>query len=105
MDKDNLKVDDEYIKAHKKVKMLRGFYLHIFAFILISITMILCFLFIEVFNNTEFLRWLLATIIITWAVGLLIHGWSILGTRLIFNKDWEDKKIKKYLQDEDEVWE
>ena len=105
METEDLNVNDKYLKAHKKVKLLRGFYLHLFAFILISIGMILGFLFVDIFNNTEFLRWLIATVIITWAIGLLIHGWSILGTRLIFNKDWEDRKMKKYLKDEEEVWE
>ena len=40
-------------------------------------------------SNYRFFFW--------WGVGLVIHGISVLIAPIIFSKNWEERKIKKYM--------
>ena len=35
-----------------------------------------------------------------WGIGIVFHTYQIFGSRLLFlNKDWEDRKIQKYMNE------
>lgn len=36
---------------------------------------------------------------IIWGIGLVFHTWSVFGFIFLFEKDWEARKIRKYMND------
>ena len=35
-----------------------------------------------------------------WGIGIVVHTYQMFGSRLLFlNKDWEDRKIKEYMNE------
>ena len=97
----------KYVHAKERVKALKIFYLHLVLF-LIGIPLILSLiLLIDDSENRSFWIWLILTTIVTWCIGMAIHAWSVLGRNILFKKSWEDRKLKEYLEEEEEVtlWE
>lgn len=105
MDRD-LKKEQQYLKAVKKVKAIRGFYIHLAAFIIISIAMaIVTALYINPYNRELFI-WLVLSVFISWLVGIIIHSVCVFGSRIIFSKNWEERKLEEFIEEEnDKIWE
>lgn len=82
----------KYEKAHKKVQEIKGFYVHLMVYVLV-IPMI-------VFVNLEFVpgfHWFWYPMM-GLGLGLFFHWFGVLGVdKLGFGKDWEERKIKEYM--------
>jgi len=53
-----------------------------------------------------FLKWDVLATPFFWGIGLLVHGLSVFGRNLLFNSDWEEKKIKELMdKDKNQKWE
>ena len=50
--------------------------------------------------NKEFWRWQTFSTALFWGIGLVVNGLSVFGTDLFFGTDWEEKKIKKLMENE-----
>lgn len=93
--------EQKYIKAKKKVEKIKGFYIHLAVYIgvniFISCVIIFGFMndgytFIESITNFGFYStWLF------WGIGLFFHWIGVFGSNLFLGKDWEDRKIKEYM--------
>lgn len=83
-----------YEKAVERVKKIKGFYWHLFWYVLINlisfgVTLNLNFDgTIGSFTTNQGYVWLL------WGIGLAFHGFAVFGQGLLFGKEWEEKKIK-----------
>jgi hypothetical protein len=88
--------DLKYKRAKERVEELKGFYGHLIAFIIVN-----AFFAIVNFLTTPGLWWFLF-ITFFWGIGLTIHGLSVFMKRGIFSKEWEDRKIKEYMEKEKE---
>lgn len=82
------------LKARKKVDSIKGFYSHFTVYILINtliVTTIVWNTGIEVFSfaalSTPFF----------WGIGLVSHALGVFGEDLFFGKQWEDRKIRKLM--------
>ncbi|WP_251795844.1 MULTISPECIES: 2TM domain-containing protein [unclassified Arenibacter] len=40
------------------------------------------------------------TVWLFWGIGLLFHGLKVFSYNPFFNKDWEEKHIRKYMEEE-----
>ncbi len=89
-------MDENYERAKRRVQQLKGFYIHLTVFIIINI-----FLFIVNFLTTPGLWWFLF-VTLFWGIGLLFHGLSVFSRRGMFSKEWENGKIKEYMEKEKE---
>jgi hypothetical protein len=89
--------DERYYAAQKRVKSIKGFYIHLLVYVLVNI-----FLIIQIYlaNKNEFWQWKSFTVALFWGIGILSHGISVFGSNLLFDKNWEDRKIKE-LMDKD----
>ena len=89
--------DERYYAAQKRMKSIKGFYIHLLVYVLVNI-----FLIIQIYlaNKNEFWRWKSFTVALFWGIGILSHGISVFGSNLLFDKNWEDRKIKE-LMDKD----
>ena len=99
--------DERYEYAQKRVKRLKGFYTHLIIYVLVNILIV----FINISNLKpgevyfQFKNFFTAFF---WGIGLLAHGVSVFGHHLIFGKEWEERKIKEFMEkdkQEHEKWE
>ncbi|MBW1295941.1 2TM domain-containing protein [Aquimarina litoralis] len=97
----NSEEDKRYQQAKKRVDDERGFYTHLTIYIVINI--------IILFINTNFssqgfkswTQWHLYATPVFWGTGLLFHGLRVFKRNFIFGKDWEQKKIKELMDEDD----
>jgi hypothetical protein len=98
--------DVQYNLAYKRVKRIKGFYIHALVFVVINIAI--------VFSNFDrssggldaLLRWDTYSTALFWGIGLAAHGLSVFGRNIFFGSDWEEKKIQELMKkDQSEKWE
>jgi hypothetical protein len=113
MEKDNLnytnnnansdfKKEQAYIRAKKKVDAIVGFYWHLAVYIAVNIFLILV---IALNSNQGFASFGTYSTALFWGIGLFFHFMGVFGPNFIFGKDWENKKIEKYMKKEEKNWE
>lgn len=83
--------EEKYQKAKQRVEEIKGFYIHLFMFILINCGLLTINL---VFAPQHYwFYWPL----FGWGIGLVAHGLAVFGLGGFLGKDWEEKKIKKIM--------
>ncbi|RUT69171.1 hypothetical protein D0817_16810 [Flavobacterium cupreum] len=97
--------DESYNKAYRKVKKIKGFYSHLKIYVIVNAIIIISSLNSRGFIGNHFeLRgfrdWEIYSTAFYWGIALAIHAFTVFGPDLFFNKDWEEKKIKKYMDKE-----
>lgn len=107
-DTDNLQAL-AYARAKKRVKDIREFYHHLFFYLLFNVPLLLFakpiaqFLKATTYNNDEFAEWVELNMYITpffWGIGLIFHGIYTFIFKGSVLKKWEDRQMKKYLDQE-----
>ena len=88
----NLTEQQRYLKAQKRVKVIKGFYTHL---------AIYCFVItIIIFVNLKYepyFHWFWFSVF-GWGTGLFIHWSLVFGFKLVgFGKNWEENKIKEFM--------
>ncbi len=88
------KNNEKYKVAKRRVAALRGFYAHLFMYIIVNIVLIV----INFIFTPRFLWFLFP--LLGWGVGLLGH--AVFGSGLFgfFTKEWEERKIKEIIEQE-----
>lgn len=82
--------DERYLRAKKRVENLKGFYIHLTAYVLVNV-------FILIINLSTFEGdWWFIYPLGGWGIGLIIHGLTVFGSGT-FGADWEERKIKEYM--------
>ena len=101
---DNEQMNRKYIRAKKRVDQLKGYYGHLMSYIFVNL-MISGFAIINDINDGytllesvshegNYQLWL------WWGIGMAFHTYGVFGARLLFmNKNWEDKKIKEFMDE------
>jgi len=84
--------DDRYRRARSRVRRLRGFYVHLAVYLLVNAGLLVVNL---VVGRPYWFVWPL----FGWGIGLLAHGLSVGGTRLL-GPEWEERKIREELERE-----
>lgn len=84
--------DDRYKRAKERVEEIRGFYVHLFVYIIVNFGLFM--INIITAPGAFWFYWPL----IGWGIGLFIHGFSVFGTQSLFGRDWEEKKIKEIME-------
>ncbi len=81
-----------YEKAKKRVEEIRSFYSHLFVYVVVNAGLFL--LNIITSPRSLWFYWVL----IGWGIGLAIHALNLFGTEKILGRDWEEKKIKEFME-------
>ena len=84
------KDENSYSLAKKRVKKIKGFYIHLTVYLVYNILFII--------KNTTAAGWsgfkgTITTISLFWGVGLLFHWYGVFGKNFLFSKEWEETKI------------
>lgn len=103
-DKDSLK----YKKAEKRMKQLKGFYIHLVIYIVINTFISINRVIMHYYNNDD--SWTEAlwqtdtfSVWLFWGIGLAFHAAKTFNFNPFFSKDWEKRQIEKYMnEDKDE---
>lgn len=105
MKDDNYTEEQKYIRAKKKVKSIRGFYVHFAVYLLINAFLIVT----RIFSKGGFedlWDWQTYNTAIFWGIGILFHAFSVFGMEFLLGKDWESRKIKELMnKDKRDTWE
>ncbi len=87
-------IDDKlYKKAKERVEKLKGFYGN-----LLSYCIVIPFLVVLNVNTTSF-PWVIFPIL-GWGFGVAAHGMEAFGYNPLWGKGWEERRIKKYMEDD-----
>ena len=82
----------KYLNAKKRVKQVKGFYVHALVFALVNILIVA--LNFQKTGNFEFKNFW-GTFF--WGIGLTAHGLSVFLPNFILGKNWEEKKIRELM--------
>ena len=90
----NTQDEIKYQEALKRVKKIKGFYIHAIVYICVN-------LFIIVSNSIESSQGFADAdgymTALFWGFGLLAHGISVFAPSFILGRNWEEKKIQEYM--------
>lgn len=96
MEETNYREERLYLKAQKRVKEIKSFYIHLTVYLLI----IPLIIFINLRFSPSY-HWFWYSVL-GWGVGLFFHWFGVIGFEKIgFGKNWEDKKIKQFIDEEE----
>ena len=84
--------EKKYQNAKKKVRGLKGFYIHLVTYVLINALLFL--INIAVSPDVLWFYWPL----LGWGIGIVMHAFYVFGFRRWFGSDWEEKKIKEIME-------
>ena len=91
-----------YLRAEKKVEMLKGFYGHLASYIIVNIGIVLVSSNVFGKGGTDFSRWGIYAVPFFWGIGLASHAIYVffqLYVKNNFFKSWEERKIKQFLEE------
>ena len=88
------KGNDRYKAAKERVEEIKGFYVHLFIYIVVNIGLIL----LDVLTSP--LQLWFYWPLLGWGIGLIAHAFSVFGIRGMFGKEWEERKIKEIMEKE-----
>ena len=83
--------DPKYEEARKRVKVLRGFYVNLFFYVIVNIFLII----LNLLTSPD--RLLFYWVLIGWGIGIVFQALSVFGKNAMFGSNWEEKKIKEYM--------
>ena len=103
MEKD-LTQEQKYILAKKRVEKISKFYKHLATYVIVNSFLSAIFIvgdmndgdtFMEAFFNYHNYK-----ICFFWGIGIAFQALNTFGLSLFMNKDWEQKKIQKYMDEQ-----
>lgn len=94
--------EHSYMRAKKRVKEIKGFYVHLIVYIIINLFVsgVIIFGLMKSGNNFSetitnfgvYSTW------VFWGIGMFFHWLGVFGFRSLgFGKDWEERKIKEMM--------
>ena len=90
-------------RAKKRVDELKGFYIHATVYAVIN-TIILVNIFVRTdFKQENFWQFGHFFTPLFWGIGLLFHGLKVFDLNPFFGKAWEERQIKKYMEEDKET--
>lgn len=97
----NLQEDQSYKAAQKRVKDIKGFYIHLLVYVFVNIALIVADSNFTPFGDSglEISNFYTAFF---WGIGLAAHFASVFGPGLILGKKWEEKKIRELMEKDKE---
>jgi len=89
---EDLTAHPRYQQARRRARSLRGFYTHLMVYLLVNAGLLVTNL------VTSPGRWWFGWATIGWGIGLLAHGLSVFAFGGWLGPDWEERKIREYLE-------
>ncbi|MFV8325441.1 2TM domain-containing protein [Flavobacterium sp. ZS1P14] len=98
--------DERYTLAYKRVKRIKGFYVHLLVYFVVNAFIIISSFDRSLLDKELFWRWETFSTALFWGIGLIAHALSVFGRNIFFGPKWEEKKIQELMEKEkSEKWE
>jgi hypothetical protein len=95
---DTFEREQAYLRAEKRLKELKGFYWHLFWYLVVNAFLIASIAInsksFDIFNFGTF------STAFFWGIGLFFHWFGVIGKHLTFSKNWEDRKMREFMDKE-----
>ena len=87
--------ETKYQKAKERVAALRGFYIHLSVYVVVNLFLFL----LNIITSPDDLwfYWVL----LGWGIAVVAHAFSVFGAGRLFGADWEEKKIREIMAEEE----
>ena len=89
--------EERYLRAQKRVKEEKGFYNHLFWYVVVNIFIILSIVAGYGWDFNQIFTFNAYSTAVFWGIGLLFHAIGVFGKGIVFSKNWEERKIKEYM--------
>lgn len=89
----------KYENAIKRIKKIKGFYIHLLVYVVINIMIIV----VNIQNletGESYFQFKNFFTAFFWGIGIISHALSVFGPDLFLGNDWEEKKIKELMDKE-----
>lgn len=95
--------EDAYLRAKKKLEKIVGFYWHLAAYVVVNIFLITM---IIINSDPDESIWNFGTFATAffWGIGLVFHFLGVFGPNFLFGKNWEERKIKEFMDKDKQDW-
>ncbi|NKI27200.1 2TM domain-containing protein [Arenibacter sp. 6A1] len=96
-------------KAKKQVANIRGFYSHLWVYILINLGLLAIGWYLGAYKEgwlqgdehfERWIQWNIGLSLVGWGIGVLLHGMIVFGRKPQCIKQWEERQIQKYMDQE-----
>lgn len=88
--------EERYYQAKKRVEEIKGFYGHLISYVVVNIGLLV----LNLLTSPKHL-WFFWPMF-GWGIGLLFHALKVFNYSPFFNKEWEDRKIREFMEKENE---
>jgi hypothetical protein len=95
----NTQDEIKYQEALKRVKKIKGFYTHAIVYVFVNIMIV----FLNIKNlepGESYFQFKNFMTAFFWGIGLVAHGLSVFMPNFIFGQNWEERKIKEFMEKE-----
>jgi len=95
---------NKYNRALKKMKGIKGFYSHLVVYLMVNLFLMLAHmgLFTQDVIHINLSSKSYFTTPFFWGIGLIFHGLYVFQHKFRFFKEWEERKIKEYMEKDEE---
>lgn len=90
----NYNEEERYYKAKKRVEEIKGFYGNLTAYVLVNLFLII----LNLVTSPNYL-WFFWPLL-GWGIGVVFHGMAAFKVSPFFGKEWEERKMKQFLEEE-----
>ena len=94
--------EERYIRAQKKVKQIKGFYWHLFWYLVVNI-FLLGVIYKNLGSDDNFFEFGHFSTVFFWGIGLFFHWLGVFGKNIVFSKDWEERKIREFMKNDNNL--
>ncbi len=91
----NYQEEERYFKARKRVEEIKGFYGNLIAYVVVNIGLMV--LNLLTYPGYLWFFWPM----LGWGIGVLFHGMKVFNYMPFFGNEWEEKKIKEFMDKEE----
>jgi hypothetical protein len=88
--------EERYYQAKKRVEEMKGFYGHLISYVVVNVGLLV----LNLLTSPKHL-WFFWPML-GWGIGLLFHALKVFNYSPFFNKEWEDRKIREFMEKENE---
>jgi hypothetical protein len=88
----------KYELAKKRVKKIKDFYIHLLVYLIINTYIIIQRS--QGRSADDFFTFSTFSTAFFWGIGLTFHALNVFAKDIMFGRNWEEKKIKEYMDEE-----
>ncbi|KFC23725.1 2TM domain-containing protein [Epilithonimonas lactis] len=89
----------KYLEAKKRVKKLKGFYIHLTIYVLVNLVIVLIN-YQDLKPGESYFKYENFITLFFWGIGLLAHAMSVFVPQFVLGKNWEERKIRELMDKE-----